>query len=767
MLLTLLHAALASAAVVGLQVLLPRILSVVLWYHLGFFAVSLAMLGFAYGGRIVRRRAPDPATVGALASAAIVVAVAIVVRLPIVPSELTESAGQALLFFAVAPLLAVPFVLLGTQLCSALDRAKERFAVAYSASFVGGAAGAGAALFLMDRLGAPRALAAIAALPLVASLASRRKEALGPAFAALVVSCAAAIAPSDVLPMRSKKHFPVIPDAAILDEKWNAFSRVTFYENPDRHGLWSMPEFFDRATLPRSIGVAIDSWAITSILERGGAAASAGWVAHYPPTIASVGAAPGFSALVVGAGGGVDVAAALEQGAGSVVAVEINPLIVDAVRGRFDSFCGGLYRDPRVRAVAAEGRAFVDDDKSAYDRIVLTGVDTFAATEAGAFALSENYLYTVEAMRAWLSHLAPNGRLFMSRWWFEPPRQTLKLTLTAVAALEAVGVSDARRRVFVGRAGNNSLFIVKNGEFEAREVDELSAACRARGSEVVYAPDRGGNPAFVTALTPGAQAALIADYPYRIEPPVDDRPFFFENGRGSRLFRTSGDWIHGSFGGQEVLAVTLLALLVLTLPLLLRGRPDSSRPPPLPVASALPFVALGFAYALVEIPLLTRLALPLGHPVYSVSCVLVSLLAMSGVGALLSRRVPAERAMHAAFTAALFVVLVLLVAHEDLIDAVRHASRVERVLGVIAFLALPAIAMGMPLPLAVRRLESTAPSFVPAAFTANAAAAALAGPCAMAIALTWGFAATIACGAACYLLATLALLRAPAASPPV
>ncbi|MHC4846006.1 MAG: polyamine aminopropyltransferase, partial [Planctomycetota bacterium] len=465
-------AALAAAATLGLQVLLPRIFSMVLWYHLGFFAVSLAMLGFSFGGLLVmwRSRGEDDAgldvrSLSVRAAIFTLVSLAVVSRLPLDPTRLMEGLDAPLMLLLTGLALAVPFALLGGVVCAALAAPGARVAQVYGATFLGGAVGAMLCLGAMQWLGAPRAAAVLAALPLLASLfAARSLATRGPPgkvagldlALALVLVLGTLVVPETIIPLESRKHFPRVPAERVIDTEWNAFSHVTFYENPEHHGLWAMPPMY-AGPLPDMIGVAIDAWAITSVLERAPDEFDLPVFAHYPPTIAYTGTEPGFSALVIGAGGGIDVLAALAAGAGAVAAVEINPLIVDAVLGRFAELSGDLYRDPRVEPIVMEGRHFVETDVRAWDRIVLSGVDTFAATEAGAFALSENSLYTVEAFETYLRRLEPGGSLMMTRWWFEPPRQTLRLALTAAEALRRSGVAEPARRLFVARAERNSL----------------------------------------------------------------------------------------------------------------------------------------------------------------------------------------------------------------------------------------------------------------------------------------------------------------------
>lgn len=756
----------ATAAATALQVLLPRVFSVLLWYHLGFFAVSLAMLGFATGGILVLRRVlasgvagggVDTARCLAFCAGAIVLSLIVVVRLPLDPSSLLVGIGAPLMLFASAALLAAPLVLLGMVVCASLDRQRERVAVVYGGGFLGGALGAMLALGAMEWLGAPAALGVIAIV--LAVIAGGSGAAHATASASLILGLAVAIVPDTMLPLDSRKHFPVITPEQQLHQEWNSISRVTFYENPMRDGLWEMPRDYT-GPLPESIGVAIDAWAITSILKVGDGP-SRRFLSSYPPTLLFEGAPKGFTALVVGAGGGVDVLGALHAGASHVTAVEINPTIVDAVRERYREFSGDLYRDPRVRAVVSEGRRFVEDDDQHYDRVVLSGVDTFASTEAGAFALSENYLYTVEALEAWYEHLTEGGVLGMTRWWFDPPRQTLRLVLTAREAMTRLGVTEMRDRVFlaVTSTGTNSLFLLKRGAFSTQEVDRLIAEAHERGCTIVYAPGRPSSPLYERALDLASAAEVAEESAYRVDPTTDDRPYFFENSRLVNAFGSEGDWIHDRAGGVELLLATLVGLLILSLPMAVLGLRGRSRgdSPVAPRRIALPFALLGMAFMLVEISLLPRLTLILGHPVYAVSVVLVALLIGSGIGSIVASRTPAARAPGACAAAGILVMAVLVFAYPELLDASASIETPGRVALVTMFLALPAFVMGMPFPLGIRFLAPYGPTVIPTAFVFNGLASVLAGPIAVILSMEIGFRGTLQVGAACYILAALAL----------
>lgn len=759
----------AAATVTGLQVILPRFFSVLLWYHLGFLAVSLAMLGFALGGTIVRRRREagalagggfDPGRLGAWGALAIVLALVSIVRLPMETAALVPSGdpsvpydpSHVLALAAMVVLLALPFVVLGTVVCSALDLGSDRLGKVYGATFVGGALGAGLAVAILQLAGLRAAAGVLALLPLLIGLRRPRPVAL-PALGAVL---ALLLAPHAMLPFTSRKHFPVILPEQVLLEQDDASSNVIFYENPDHHGLWTPPQGY-RGPMPETIGVAIDAWAITFLIKRSDPEQFPALIPFHQASLAYHGVDPGSSVLVIGAGGGWDVLSALDAGAAKVTAVEINPFIVEAVQGRWAADTAHLYDDPRVTAVVAEGRHFIETDDQLYDRIVLAGVDTFAATQAGAFALAENYLYTVEALKQWLQHLRPGGVLFLTRWWFDPPRQTLRLALTIRRALEELGVDDARRRIYISCAENSLVMVRRHEDFSAAELESLDQASRVRGAQTVYAWGRRSHPTLIEGLDAADPEAWAESYPYRVDPATDDRPFFFENGRLSRLFGSQGDKFHGRLGGQEILAVTLFVLLVLAVPLLTGGRNRAAGGLP----RLAPFLCLGAGYLLVEVPLLQRLSLLLGHPVYAVAVVLVALLIWSGVGSLMAGRLSSRWAPLVLAVTGILIALTLVAGHQAMIETLAGTSLPLRVGAVIAWLAPVGLAMGCCFPLALRAVDT---DLLPSAFLWNGLAAVLAGPLAVMIAMAQGFTVTLLVGACCYLLAAAALLIA---RPPV
>jgi hypothetical protein len=356
--------------------------------------------------------------------------------------------------------------------------------------------------------------------------------------------------------------------------------------------------------------------------------------------------------LVIGPGGGRDVLAALASGAPHVTAVEVNPAVVEAVRGPFADFAGHLYDRPDVTVVVEDARGYIARSPHRYDVIQAALIDTWAAGASGAFALSENSLYTVEAFRTYYEHLTDRGILTVSRWYMPGrPAETLRLVSTGMAGWARAGVADPRQHVaviahFVTSNPQEGLATVlfKRTPFTPEEVAAIEDRARELGFTVLYAP---GLPvteevgAFLTADDP---AAWIARYPLDITPATDDRPFFFNLVRFGDLFspalRASGVYQISIESAGILLAIlgitAAVGVLFVLWPL---GWGVRRRGLAAPSARMLVyFGALGVGFMLVEIPTIQRLTVYLGRPVYSLAVGLFALLLFSGLGSLWAGR---------------------------------------------------------------------------------------------------------------------------------
>ena len=117
-----------------------------------------------------------------------------------------------------------------------------------------------------------------------------------------------------------------------------------------------------------------------------------------------------------------------------------------------------------------DGRSFVSRTSNQYDIIQASLVDTWAATAAGAYTLTENTLYTVEAFNDYLDHLKDDGVVTITRWVFDG----LRLVSLAQEACAGRGW-DARSRLAIVQHDRVATFLLKKSPFTEDEIGRLRA----------------------------------------------------------------------------------------------------------------------------------------------------------------------------------------------------------------------------------------------------------------------------------------------------
>ena len=761
-----------SGALLMTELALTRIFSVTMYYHFAFLAISIALFGLSASGVLVyvlRRRLAAVSTgrlltLGALLhAAATLVALACLVRIRV---GLNYSPRNLVLMLSIYLLAALPFLTGGAVISTAFARLTTRINLLYAADLIGAAAGCLALIPLLNTFGAPGVVLVAAALSLAAALsftgAEARTRVAAMSAVVLAIPLGAQLAGTHPFDVRDTKGHE---GDRVLFSKWNSFSRIAVYDRA--HGDWSLSPKF-AGTRGESRFMDIDSAASTPILKGTGRLADADYLRYELTAIAYqlVEQPAGFTALVIGPGGGRDLLSALVFGAKHVEGVEINPIIVrDVMLDRFRDYSGNLYADPRVSIHVDDGRSFVRRSTSRYDVIQASLVDTWAATAAGAYTLTENSLYTAEAFGEYFDHLTDTGVLTITRWVFDG----LRLVSLAQEACAARGL-DPAQHIAIVRYDRVATFLLKKRPFTPDEVARLKAHADAMGFTVLYAPglepgsDGSDPPEMAQSHTSASdyarliQAAdrsqFINAYPLDIRATTDDRPFFFHTTRladqfdvafgRSMLFGNGLSALLTLFG----ISAGLVALFVIG-PLLVGG----GRPGPGWARWLSYFGALGAGFMLLEVAMLQRFVLLLGHPVYSLTVTLFSLLLGTGLGSLLSRVVTDERIRHVTMSALLAIVLVAVVtrfAIPWLVDIAIPWPLAVRIAVAVIILVPVGILLGMALPGGMRLLAQRSPDIVAWGWGLNGAFSVVGATLAVFIAMNWGFSTTFLAAAAVY-----------------
>jgi hypothetical protein len=460
--------------------------------------------------------------------------------------------------------------------------------------------------------------------------------------------------------------------------------------------------------------------------------------------------------LVMGAGGGTEVWSALAHGARRVSAVELNPDLA-----RVGPWQDARPSQPQARGdvewAIGDGRSFVARTDQRYDLITIGAGRAFGTSAGGVHALNEDFLHTVEAYVRYLELLSVDGVLAVTRWVTVPPRENVRVILTAAEALKRFAPDALGDGLVVMRSWATGTVLVRPSGFSQEDGEALASWAAERRFDLdwfpgISAPGSQYNVLDEPVLFDAAEAAVAggdslarftSEYAFEVAPTTDARPyphhFLRAESMAEFLRRDRGSWLAFAEWGYITLAATLvqsivLAGLLMIVPVFIRARRSAGQGRVRLVGY---FAAVGLAYLTAEIAAIQQLGLLLGHPVYAVASVLVAFLICSGVGSAWSDRLPIERAWRwAALLAGMLVIYAA--ALLSVVHLLQAGHMTVRVIAGLALMAPLALLMGLPFPLGLRSISGTGSEGIAWAWAANGFASVVATPLAALVALEAG-----------------------------
>jgi len=799
------------------EVTLTRLFALAQGHHFAFMAVSLALLGAGASGTFLSLRTPPRqglrrwlAASALLFTLTVPASYLVVNVLPFDAYRIAWERVQLLWLILYYLVLTAPFFFSGLAVGAALvTRPEEAFRV-YGVNLFGSGLGAPLALLALAAIGGPGTVFGVAWLGSLAFLilvwrkphdcnkdSSRHYvEKIGGGLLSVVFVVLFLFPPTwadiRLTPYQSLSQALLYPDSRIALQKWNAFSRVDIVES---QGIRSAPglSMAYPGGPPPQVGLTVDGQNLSPITAVPPSQAE---FADYLPPALAYRLRPEADVLVVEPGGGLAVLTALRGSARSVTAVHSNPAVASAVQ----NWGSDLYHDPRVSVVVDDPRSFLRREDQHFDVIIMPLTDSFRPVTAGAYALGEEYRYTVEAFLELYDHLAPDGLLVTERWLQLPPTESLRLWGIAVEALRQSGVEDPGTHLIALRSFQTSLVIASRKPFTAEEVRQIQDLAAARQYDLVWFPGLGEGlsqeelgaqgvnrynvvsdapyyHSFASTLEATNPRAFYADYLYAIAPPTDDRPFFFHFFKWEQtpevIAALGKTW--QPFGGSGYLVLVLLLALVLVLsavlillPLAVAQIPNtkyqianskyhlSNVKYQTIVRYLLYFLLLGVGFLFVEIPLLQRFIVYLGQPAYAFATVVGALLVASGLGS----RFLANRIWP---PLGLSILAGLVLAYPLLIPPLFHATFGLPLAGRITITALAltplGLLMGTPFPQGLAVARQHTPGLLPWIWAVNGCASVVSAVLAPMVAISLGFQAVMLIGAGAYLGAMLSLGR--------
>lgn len=775
-----------SAAALGYEVLLTRMLSIIQWHHFAYMIISVALLGYGAAGAFAataenwllkRYRQVFAAAAGLFGISAIACFLA-AQRIGFNPLEILWDANQQLRLAYVYLLLVVPFFFAALCVCLTFTRFPAEAHRIYSADIAGagtGSLGIILVLYVLMPIAALKLLCVLAFLS--AMLVWRRLSGAGPAY---IIAAMLLLFP----PQWSALHLSDYKDlsatlriqgARVIAQDSSPLGWLTVVEN-DRVPFRHAPGMSLNATvaLPAQLGVFTDGDGLSPITRFDGRREPLAYL-DFLTSALPYHLLPRPSVLVLGSGTGSDLLQAYYHHAQHMDAVELNPQMVDLVQKRYGAYSGHPYSLPGVRLHIGEARGFVTGSSASWDLIQVALLDSFGVSSAGLHALSENYLYTVEGLRVYLRHLNAGGMLALTRWVSLPPRDTLKLFATAVAALRQSGATDPAAQLVLIRGWKTATLLVKNGAFSAQEIARIREFCRTRSFDTDYFPGIRADEANrynqldqsyfhegAVALLGAQYEDFLARYKFDVTPATDNNPYFFHFFK----WRTLPEFIRiKALGGlpllewgYPILVATLLqavlasAALIL-LPLWLAQRNSLTGAIGRGKAGSY-FALLGSAFMFMEIAYIQKFILFLSHPLYAVGVVLCAFLIFAGLGSRYALRWESAGRLPLRIVAAITAIAVAYLYLLPTIFAALSTLPDWTRIGISLILIAPlAFFMGMPFPIGMAQMGRSSPRLIPWVWGINACTSVVSAILATLLAIHLGFNAVVMIGAYLYWLA--------------
>jgi len=783
-----------------LQIMETRVLSVIGYYHLAFFAIGVAMLGMTAGALAVFYRFEAAYSPGRLlqlmssvmAAFAWSVLASLIGLLSLALGANFEPTLTFVMVWIVAILVLLPpYVLLGVAVSLALTRSPLRISLVYGVDLVGAATGCLITLALLSMTDTYTAILAVGAIGALAALAFRTgaraadatptpytaesspKPFFRPGVALLALLGFAAL--NQLLGTHGLR--PVVVKSAIhpayllTEERWNSFSRIALQMQPSSPAfLWSASPVAPRVNLDQG-WLNIDGEAGTPIYNFRGDLGRLDVLRYDVTALAYYIRHQGRSA-VIGVGGGRDLLTASVFGFRDITGVEYNPIFVQLFAHDYRQF-SGADQIPGLRLCVDDARSWFARSHESFDLIQMSMIDTWAATGAGAFTLSENGLYTVNGWKRFMARLTPTGVFTVSRW-YAPQRldETARVLSLAMATLIEMGETHPADHIYLAGNGKLSTLVVGRATLTADDIRTLDETVSSLQYRTLAAPGRpSADPTYEHILHARTVAELVqlgSTSELNLAPTWDSNPFFFNQLRLSDP--SSMAWaaiaadgvVHGNLSASlTLLLLVVVSMLVVFVVILGPARRSAMHvSAPALLWSSAYFLAIGIAFMFVEISLIQRMSLFLGHPVYGLAIVLFSVILATGAGSLISeaamRLSPASLAGWPLALAAYLGTLPLWLG--NVLDYAETGSLLTRSAVCLITVVPAGILMGFMFPAGMRLCGRIDTRITPWLWAVNGAAGVLASGAAVLVSIETSLNHSLWVGAAVYaLLAVVAL----------
>ncbi|WP_422444503.1 hypothetical protein [Thermoanaerobacterium sp. DL9XJH110] len=726
---------LLSGFLFSFEFLLTRIFSYLVWYHYVFVIISTAILGLGLGGIWVHHKLKKHGgntgsiSLGNLQSALLTSYVSLVLILYL---NLFNFLPMLYMFLGI-----IPFAIGGAIISAIFTRLVHYSSIVYFADLLGTGTFSLVSFFVLNRFGMmPALLLLFAILNIIQLIFSFIQREIKFAFSSiLLLVLTAVLSTANLSEAEQNFGYPLISqkfkaygieynkNTKIEYSKWDAFSRTDVVETGDNDKKIIFIDGGSTSYMYRFNG---DPAGVSDLKKTAG---------YMPFTLQKQ-----PKTLVIGPGGGEDILLALLAGSKNITAVEINRSSIQAVR-HFSSFSGDIYNLPQVKTYARDGRNFIEQTREKFDTIYLSLVMTLAAGSNG-LSLTENYIYTREAISKYLQHLNDDGQLVFA---VHDEEDMTRIITTVLSVFRKMGVPYRQAINHIGIVANSNgqqqfhdprhihfpVIVIRKQPFTVEQSARFLETVLKSKLEPVFIPEKYSNDKFPLAKFSDIED-IIKNSRSNAIPTTDDRPFFYNFSYGL------------PFPIFAVLLISIYAISKLVLPQYksMNGQQKSlSRY----------FFLIGIGFMSVELALIQKNILFLGHPTTSFLVTVIMLLTGGSLGSVASKKA-ANAATILPILLAAATGLVAVLYQKVLTDHLALPLSLKLITSALILLPLGFL-MGMPFPSGLERVKQLGyTTLIPLMWGINGIASLLGSALAVAIAMYYGFTFSLLFGATAYLL---------------
>ena len=782
---------LTSLSTLLFEISLTRIFSIAQWYHFAFMVVSMALLGYGISGTflmlfpsILKR---DTYTL--LSNSALLFAISsplayiISNQIAFDPIKVAWDSMQIIYILFYYILFSIPFFFSGMTISIAISKFSEKVHRIYFSDLLGAGSGCIISLFIFFLFGASNAVAVASISGILASAFFYLKKKGVPyrffliAIPLSIIIFSPTFMEIAISPYKGLSSALRYPDAKTIKTKWDSISRVDVIKSGAVRFAPGLSLKF-QGELPEQLGLTVDGGSLNAVTRFTGNKDEIAFTDYLPSAMPYYLIKPD-NILIFDPRGGLDMLSAIYHGATNIESVEFYPLLTEIVKNDYREFSGGIYDKEKIGIKSGDGRTFIRQSKNRYDIIQISPGDAFASSSTGIYGLTEDYRFTVEAFRDYIEHLNENGILTITLYLLPPPRHELKVVSTAIKTLEEMGIISPEKHISVVRTWGTITIIIKKGELNSDDINKIKDFCKERHFDIEYYPgikkeetniyNRFQEPLYFNLLTkifnPDERKNFFNNYIFDVTPVIDDRPFFhhfFKWNTIAETYNTFGRKWQPFFEGGYLIPVVFIQALVVSivfiiLPLLFLRKINLEIFKMKDISFLLYFLLIGIGFMFAEISMIQQFILFLGHPVYSITTVLFTILISSGTGSYLSGRYFRDKGYEIIIRKFKFFLIILcglIIIYSILLPYLFNRILFESIIyrQTLSFILLFPLGffMGIPFPTGIKLLERYNTKIIPWAWCINGCSSVVSSILVIIIALTFGFKTALILSAVAY-----------------